>query len=108
MMKFILATMMTLVSTNAFAQSMCDMWVGKERYLSALKAVAAHQNYSLEQLCTLPHVMAVEVQPSRVITPKGEVIPHVRVELHSSEYSCMYMVRDADLEITSGRCYSTF
>ncbi|UOF02542.1 hypothetical protein [Bdellovibrio reynosensis] len=107
-MRLLLATMIFLVSSAALAGDLCSKYEHKERFMKALNTVATHQKYALSEMCSLAHVQDVEVQPSQVITPKGDVIPHVRVHLHSSEYSCLYMVRDADQVITSSRCYSTF
>ncbi|WP_374029968.1 hypothetical protein [Bdellovibrio bacteriovorus] len=106
-MRFILASLTLILSTTAFAQQdNCQKYATKDRYMTAIKTVAAHVEYSIDELCTLPKVLDIEAQPSRVITPKGDVIPHVRVQLHMAYESCLYMVRDADQVITSSRCYS--
>jgi len=70
--------------------------------------LAAHLEYDFKKMCTLPGVLDIEVQPSRIIDQQGEVIPHVRIYLHRSYESCYFMVRDADQVITDGRCFSGF
>lgn len=97
-----------LLSSTAFAGEMCSRWRSNARYDKALTTLANHMNYSMEEMCNLPQVLDIEVQPSRVINPEGEVIPHVRIELHRAYDSCFYMIRDLDQVITSSRCYSTF
>lgn len=107
-MRILVIAMTTLFSASAMAADLCSFYASNARYTSAIQAVADHQNYTITEFCNLPHVQQIEAQPSQVITREGDVIPHVRVQLHSAEYSCLFMVRDADKVITSSRCYSTF
>lgn len=106
-MKMFLVAALFLSST-AFASDMCGRWRSNARYDKALVTLANHMNYSMEEMCNLPQVLDIEVQPSRVIDREGEIIPHVRIELHRAYDSCFYMIRDVDQVITSSRCYSTF
>lgn len=106
-MRILLAALTMVVSSAAFAEGdLCTKWSHSDRYTAAIKAVAAQEDFSFEELCTLPKILDIEAQPSRVITPKGDVIPHVRIQLHMAYESCLYMVRDSDKVITSSRCYS--
>nr|WP_295901125.1 hypothetical protein [uncultured Bdellovibrio sp.] len=106
-MRLILASLTLLLASSAFAaKDNCQKYFAYDRYMQAIKTVAQHTQYGLEEMCTLPTIWDIEAQPSRVITPKGDVIPHVRVQLHREYDSCLYMVRDADQVITSSRCYS--
>lgn len=105
-MKVLLATL--LISSSAFAQDLCTKWRSNERYERALNTLAQYLEYDPAVMCTLPGVLDIEVQPSRIIDQNGDVIPHVRIYFHKSYESCYYMVRDEDQEITSGRCFSTF
>lgn len=106
-MRSVLIFTALLLSNSAFATgNKCEKYQSSTRYTAAIKAVAAYAQYNFDELCTLETVLDIEAQPTRVITRPGEVIPHVRVQLHRAYDSCLYMVRDADLEITSARCYS--
>lgn len=106
-MHILLTALLTVISSSVFAAtSHCEKYSHKTRYIEAIRAVAQHENMAYEELCALPKVLDIEAQPSRVVTVQGEVIPHVQVQLHMAQQSCLYMVRDADLAITSNRCYS--
>ncbi|MFV8249989.1 hypothetical protein [Bdellovibrio bacteriovorus] len=105
-MRILLATLTLLASSAAFAGNLCTKWEHSDRYTAAIKVVAAQEDFSYDELCTFARILDIEAQPSRVITPKGDVIPHVRIQLHMAYESCLYMVRDADKVITSQRCYS--
>lgn len=106
-MRSILAAMIFLFSGLAFAGSdKCVKYNSSERYTAAIRAVADYTMYDFKELCTLDSVWDVEAQPSRVVLRNGDVIPHVAVQLHREYDSCLYMVRDSDLAITSARCYS--
>lgn len=95
------------ISTHAqTSTNHCAVYVGKERYLKAIEIVAKNHNMTLDQLCQAQKYLGIEAQPSRKITREGEVIPHVAVQLHMYSSSCLYMIRDSDLSLTDGRCYS--
>lgn len=96
------------MSSTAFAENLCSRWMSNPRYDKALTTLASHLEYDFNKMCTLPGVLDIEVQPSRIINQQGEVIPHVRIYLHRSYESCYFMVRDADQVVTDGRCFSTF
>lgn len=76
--------------------------------MNAIEAVAKSLEVDMETLCTDKNVWDVEAQPARVVSREGMVVPHMRVQLHYKYESCLFMVRDADLEITNQRCYSGF
>lgn len=107
-MRFILIIAILFPSLSAMAQDTdhCAKYANNTRSLKAIAAVAKHVQYKMGEMCYLPTIWDIEAQPSQVITPKGDVIPHTRVQLHREYDSCLYMVRDADLVITSSRCYS--
>lgn len=99
--------LLTLALTVNFAFAAgCEKYNNFPRYKKAIETVAADNKMSFEELCTHPRYLDVEAQPSRVILRDGEVIPHVRVQLHGEYDSCLFMVRDSDQVITSRRCYS--
>lgn len=106
-MKSIFALLsLTILSTTASAANLCSKYETSPRYMKAIETVAAHQDYSVEEFCTLPQVWDVEAQPSRIIDNKGEVIPHVRVQQHLEYSSCLFMVNETNYTITSSKCYS--
>jgi hypothetical protein len=105
-MRFILVFLMASFGMTAMAQNNCDKWSHRPQYIEAIKAVAQAENYDFAELCTAPGILDIEAQPSHTVTREGEVIPHVQVQLHMNYKSCLYMVRNADLAITSHRCYS--
>ncbi len=106
-MKMLIAALL-LISSTAFAQDFCSNWRSNPRYDKALNTLATHLEYAPEEMCSLPTLLGIEVQPFRVIDRDGEVIPHVRIYFHRSYESCYFMVRDADQVVTDGRCFSTF
>ncbi|WP_413580747.1 hypothetical protein [Bdellovibrio sp. HCB288] len=105
----IFAMVMTMVlSSAAFAgTNMCATYKS-ERMLNAINTVAAREEMSFDELCNFAKLLGVEAMPSQIVNVKGEVIPYTRVQLHMSETSCLYMVRDADQVITEARCYSAW
>jgi len=105
-MRFILVLLMTSFAATAMAQNNCDKWSHRPHYIEAIKAVAQAEKYEFTELCSLPEILDIEAQPSHTVTREGEVIPHVQIQLHMNTKSCLYMVRSADLSITSQRCYS--
>jgi hypothetical protein len=105
----ILAMALTMVLSSAgFAgTNMCTTFKS-DRMLKALHTVAAREKVTFEEMCNLPKVLGVEAMPSQIVNINGDVIPYTRVQLHMSESSCLYMVRDADQAITEARCYSAW
>jgi hypothetical protein len=106
-MKSLIAALL-FVSSTAFAQDFCSRWNSNPRYEKALQSLASHLDYDLNEMCTLPSLLEIEVQPTRIIDTRGEVVPHVRIYFHRSYESCYYMVRDLDQVITDARCFSSF
>lgn len=96
----------SLIGLTAQAQDICSSVSQSAKFQKAVEAVAQAYDMTLAQLCSSERFLGVEAQPSRVISREGEVIPHVRVQLHGFSSSCLYMVRDSDLSITSSKCYS--
>lgn len=96
------------ISANALPQDKCERYAETPRYINAIKAVASHTMRDMKELCTLPSIWDIEAQPDRRITREGEIVPHVRVQLHREYDSCLYMVRDYDKAITEARCYSGY
>lgn len=107
-MKFFIFASIFSFSLAVQAASLCEAYATKPRFYKALETVAAYQDMTMDEFCHRPNVLSIEVQPNRIITREGEIVPHVRVELHSSSYSCSFLVRDADLAVTGSHCYSTF
>lgn len=105
-MRFVLILLLASFGATAMAQSNCDKWSHRPQYIEAIKAVAQAEKYDFAELCSHPEILDIEAQPSHTVTREGEVIPHVQVQLHMSTKSCLYMVRNSDLAITSNRCYS--
>lgn len=105
-MRFILVLLMASFSATAMAQNNCDKWSHRPQYMEAIKAVAQAEKYAFAELCASTEILDIEAQPSHIVTREGEVIPHVQIQLHMNYKSCLYMVRNTDLEITSHRCYS--
>jgi hypothetical protein len=85
----------------------CEKYQSSERHISAISAVAAYRGDQFQKLCA-SSVYFIEAMLSQRVTPEGEIIPHVRVQLVTSEYVCMYMVRTQDKAITDSRCYSNW
>ncbi|WP_413586784.1 hypothetical protein [Bdellovibrio sp. HCB274] len=107
-MRIFALVLMSVVSSSAFAgTNMCATYKS-QRMLNAINTVAAREEMSFDELCNLPKVLGVEAMPSQIVNTNGEVIPYTRVQLHMSETSCLYMVRDADQVITEARCYSAW
>ncbi|WP_413560437.1 hypothetical protein [Bdellovibrio sp. HCB209] len=107
-MRFAIVTLTMILSSAAFAgTNMCATYKSP-RMLNALNTVAAREDMSFDELCNLPKVLGVEAMPSQIVNVNGDVIPYTRVQLHMSETSCLYMVRDADQVITEARCYSAW
>ncbi|QDK44715.1 hypothetical protein DOM22_05830 [Bdellovibrio sp. ZAP7] len=105
----ILAMALTMVlSSAAFAGTNMCATFKSDRMLKALHTVAAREKVTFEEMCNLPKVLGVEAMPSQIVNINGDVIPYTRVQLHMSETSCLYMVRDADQAITEARCYSAW
>lgn len=107
MKKIVLTAILALSSFSAFADH-CARYADSPRYLKAIQTVAKHQDRSFEEFCNRPGLLEIEAQPNRIITPNGDVIPHVRVELHFSYDSCSYLVNELNYTITKGQCYSGF
>lgn len=107
MKKFGLALGITIAFTNA-AHAACGAYEAKPRYWSALQSIAKLRNESLQQLCRHNGLLDVYATASQIITPKGDVIPHTRVELVYGEHVCQYMISDVDQSLTSEYCYSSF
>lgn len=103
---FALLSVLLVSTTTASAANLCSKYEKYPRYMKAIETVAAYQDYTLEEFCSLPQVWDVEAQPSRLFKRDGEIIPHVRVQQHLEYSSCLYMVNETDYSITSSKCYS--
>lgn len=110
-MKTILIALSLMASSSAFAGvNHCAQYEGNTRFLAAIEALAHHQNYTFEELCTDARLLTIEVQPNRLIKPDfgGTEIPAVRVDLHSGYQTCSFIVIDADKTVVNAKCYSGF
>ncbi len=105
-MKFIICFLFLIPLANA--TDLCSRYEARPRYTKALQVVANFMNLEFQELCRLEDVLDIEVQPSRIVTREGEVIPHVQVQLHRAYTSCIFMVNDEDGSISNHRCYSGF
>lgn len=105
-MKMLIAIATLLSAPSAFAANLCSRYDHRPEYLTAIKAVAQYENVSFEHVCTDANILDIEAQPSHIVTPQGDVIPHVQIQLHRSYSSCLYMVNDVNHTITSRNCYS--
>lgn len=109
MKKMMVAFSLAFLSTSAFATTNhCEKFANSPRYLKAIEAVAKYQERTLEDFCTRVGMLEIEAQPSRIITPNGDVIPHVSIQQHFSWDSCKYLVNEIDYSITNVKCYSGF
>lgn len=93
---------------SMYAADLCARYENNVRYSKGIDVLAQFQNYSREEFCQLPRVLDLEIQPSRIITREGEVIPHLRIQQHFAESSCLYMISEIDWSISEKRCYSGF
>lgn len=93
-------------SSAVSASQLCTRYENSPRYMKAIATVAAAQDYSVEEFCSLPRVWDLQVDPTRKINEKGEVIPHVRVQQHFESDSCLYLVDETTYEIVQTKCYS--
>ncbi len=84
----------------------CESVSLEDRYQEAISTVAELFNMTQSELCQSDRWLGIEAQPFRMITREGEVIPHVRVYLHSHSSSCYFMVKDSDASISETRCFS--
>ena len=105
-MKLLFALVTLLSASSTFAANLCSRYEKRPEYIQAIKAVAEYEKYTFEQVCNSPNILDIEAQPSHIVTPNGDVIPHVQIQLHSSYSSCNYMVNDVNHTITSRNCYS--
>jgi hypothetical protein len=105
-MKFIICFLFMIPLVNA--ADLCTRYEAKPRYTKALHVVANFMSLEFQDLCSLNDVLDIEVQPSRIVTRDGDIIPHVQVQLHRAYSSCLFMVNDGELSITEHRCYSGF
>lgn len=103
---FALVGLLSFASSLSAAENMCATYAKYPRYMKAIETVAAYQNYTTEEFCNHPGILAIEAQPSRIILRDGTVIPHVTVQKHLEYSSCLYMVSDIDQSITKANCYS--
>ncbi|KHD88287.1 MAG: hypothetical protein OM95_09040 [Bdellovibrio sp. ArHS] len=107
----ILLALITVLSASSGLAAGCDKYIRNERMMAAIKTVAKYTQYGYEGMCNHPMILDVEAQPTHTIelvNGQYEKIPHTQVQLHRSEDSCLYMVRDATQTITTARCYSGF
>lgn len=99
--------LLALISTSAFAD-LCTKYDNRPEYLGALRALLAHQNRGMGEVCNSSRILDIEIQPSQVITQQGEVVPQFAIFFHYNEESCKYLVNRANLTLTSSRCYPTW
>lgn len=112
-MKYFVFVLIALSSFSALAQQSpvgdrCEKYHHNAHLMRAIERVALNAKWTLQEMCNLERIWDVQAERVIVINRQGEEIPHVRVQLHRSSDSCLYMVRDADLEVTSKRCFSTW
>lgn len=110
-MRAVMSLALLLVSSVSFAQvsgDKCEKYHHIPRYMTAIEVVAKNARWGLEEMCTLERIWDIQAEDAMVINRQGEEERHVRVYLHRNEDSCHYMVRNADLVVTSKRCYSTY
>jgi hypothetical protein len=86
----------------------CEKYFHNARYMTAIEVVARNARWGLEEMCNLERIWDIQAEDAMVINKKGEEEPHVRVYLHRNEDTCHYMVRNADLVVTTAKCYSNF
>lgn len=101
-----LALSLALVSSSAFA-NLCTPYDNRPEYMTALTALVAMQNKTLDEVCNSARILDIEIQPSQIIVG-GEIIPQWAVYFHYNEDSCKYLLSRADLTLTSSRCFPTW
>lgn len=105
-MKSFFTIALLLCSLPSFAEDLCSRYYQNERYMKGIEFLAQYQGLLKKEFCNLPQVLDLEVQPSRIITREGEVIPHLRIQQHYEYDSCLFMVNETDYSLTSSKCYS--
>ena len=95
-----------MLSTTVSAANLCSRYENSERYMKAIEVVATSQDYTVAEFCALPRVWDLQVDPTRKINQKGEIIPHVRVQQHYESDSCLYLIDETTYEIVQTKCYS--
>lgn len=110
MRSFLISLILLASSSSMAAINHCATYEGNSRFLKAIQVVAKHQGYDFAELCTDARLLAIEVQPNRLIKPDfgGTQIPAVRVDLHSGYQTCSYIVTDEDQAVAKAHCYSGF
>jgi hypothetical protein len=105
----VLAIFITL-TTSAFAHDACQNSFRSMQDQTAFTVVAKNMKYTVDELCSLPRLLAVYMDNRTFYRPENnnQPEPHTWVTLHYNEYSCQYFVRDADLVVTKSNCYNTF
>lgn len=93
-------------SSAVSASNLCARYENSPRYMKAIETVATAQDYSVAEFCSLPRVWDLQVDPTRRINEKGEVIPHVRVQQHYESDSCLYLIDETTYDIVQTKCYS--
>lgn len=93
-------------SSAVSASNLCARYENSPRYMKAIETVATSQDYSVAEFCSLTRVWDLQVDPTRRINEKGEVIPHVRVQQHYESDSCLYLIDETTYDIVQTKCYS--
>ena len=101
----VLISVLLLASFSAHA-NLCDRYTSPDR-ASAIEALAAHLNKSVDEVCNSPRILDIELQPSQV-TIDGVAVPQWAIFLHYNEDSCKYLFNRADLTLTSSKCFPTW
>lgn len=92
----------------ALPSDKCARYRQNPKFLPAIGLIARNMQYSLEDLCHLPHLADLYVTNRVFYNEQGEEEPHVWVTLHYNEYSCQYFIRDLDQVVTRKNCYNTW
>lgn len=103
-----LALGLAVLSSSAFANNLCTKYDNRSEYINALTALVTHMDRSLEEVCSSPRILDIEIQPSQIINREGQAVPQFAVYFHYNEESCKYLLNRETLTLTSSRCFPTW
>ena len=72
----------------------------------AIDSTIAFARLAKNDVCQAPEILEIQVEPTRIVKPDGEVIPHYRVQYHYAYHSCLFLVSRVDQSISKHYCYS--
>lgn len=110
MLKIGLITFTLFFSLNVHA-NLCSYLSKNNDASSTVKKLATKLNYSYEQLCTHPRILAIQDEErSYYYSDSNDFENHLVITLHYSEYSCEYHYNSTRLTWNTEKqyCYNTW